>query len=302
MNFAQTCIRAIALIADEPSALQLNYMTTVSASESNENSTVSTYFQIDKSWKSRTGRGVSVAVIDSGIETKHPDLSGKVKESVEARADHKRVVFDKSEVGDSAGHGTACAGIISGIAPDAELYSIKVLGAGGLGDGIAFLAGLEYAVKNQYQIINLSLGTTKPQFFAPLHDLLDRAYQAGCIVVAAANNLPQPSFPSVFSSSLISVSKHEDSDPFNFGFRYGEIIELTAPGVNVRTAWLGNSHKSLTGNSFACPHIVGIIALLLENYPELTPFQVKSALYAIAQENEERIKAAQANEQKKLAD
>lgn len=265
-------------------------MTTVSAYESNENSTISTYFQIDESWKQRTGRGVSIAVIDSGIDAGHPDLQGKVKASVEARADNKRVVFDESEAGDSAGHGTACASIISRIAPEAEFYSIKVLGAGGLGDGIAFLAGLEYAVKNRYQIINLSLGTTKPQFFAPLHDLLDRAYQAGCIVVAAANNLPQPSFPSVFSSSLISVSKHEDADPFNFGFRYGEVIELTAPGVNVRTAWLNNSHKSLTGNSFACPHIVGIIALLLENYPELTPFQVKSALYAIAQENQDKNK------------
>ncbi|MDQ3747731.1 MAG: S8 family serine peptidase, partial [Acidobacteriota bacterium] len=213
------------------------------------------------------------------------DLQGKVKESVEAGADNKRVVFDKSDTGDSAGHGTACAGIISRIAPDAEFYSVKVLGAGGLGDGIAFLAGLEYAIKQRYQIINLSLGTTKPQFFAPLHDLLDRAYQSGCIVVAAANNLPQPSFPSVFSSSLISVSKHEDADPFNFGFRYGEVIELTAPGVNIRTAWLNNSYKSLTGNSFACPNIVGIVALLLEKYPVLTPFQAKSALYAIAQEN-----------------
>ncbi|HLM60161.1 MAG TPA: S8 family serine peptidase [Pyrinomonadaceae bacterium] len=271
-------------------------MTTVSAYESNENSTISTYFQIDESWKQGTGKGVGVAIIDSGIDSTHADLQGKVKESVEARAENKRVVFERSEAGDSAGHGTACASIISRIAPDVEFYSIKVLGAGGLGDGIAFLAGLEYAIKNRYQIINLSLGTTKPQFFAPLHDLLDRAYQSGCIVVAAANNLPQPSFPSVFSSSLISVSKHEDSDPFNFGFRYGEVIELTAPGVNVRTAWLNNSYKNLTGNSFACPHIVGIIALLLEKYPELTPFQVKSALYAIAQENQERNKAVEATE------
>ncbi|MDQ3710612.1 MAG: S8 family serine peptidase [Acidobacteriota bacterium] len=266
-------------------------MTRVSGYESNEHSNISTYFQIDDTWKLRTGKGVSIAVIDSGIDANHADLQGKVKESVEARADNNRVVFDKSDAGDSAGHGTACAGIISEIAPDAEFYSIKVLGASGLGDGIAFLAGLEYAIKQRYKIINLSLGTTKLQFFSPLHDLLDRAYQAGCIVVAAANNLPQPSFPSVFSSSLISVSKHQDGDPFNFGFRYGEVIELTAPGVNIRTAWLNNSYKSLTGNSFACPHIVGIIALLLEKYPMLTPFQVKSALYAIAQENLDKYKA-----------
>jgi subtilisin len=242
----------------------------------------------DESWKSRTGRGVSIGVIDSGIDADHPNLLGKVIESVEAVADNKRVLFVPSASGDAAGHGTACAGIISRIAPDAALYSIKVLGAGGAGDGQAFLAGLEYAIKRRFRLINLSLGTTKPQFFAPLHDLLDRAYQAGCIVVAAANNLPQPSFPSVFSSSLISVSKSEDTDPFHFGFRFGEVIELTAPGVNVKTTWLNGGFRSLTGNSFACPHIVGIIALLLEAYPDLTPFQVKSVLYSIARRNQEK--------------
>ncbi|HEX8736969.1 MAG TPA: S8 family serine peptidase [Pyrinomonadaceae bacterium] len=244
-------------------------------------------FSVDENWKSRTGKGVQIAVIDSGIDANHPQLQGRVAESVEAVAEHKRVLFVPSESGDSAGHGTACAGIINSIAPAAELYSIKVLGAGGAGDGQAFLAGLEYAIKRKIRLINLSLGTTKPQFFAPLHDLLDRAYQAGCIVVAAANNLPQPSFPSVFSSSLISVSKSEDTNPFNFGFKYGEIIELTAPGVNVHTTWLNGGFRSLTGNSFACPNIVGIIALLLETYPNLTPFQVKSLLYSIARQNQE---------------
>lgn len=244
------------------------------------------YFRLDDDWRTATGRGVSVAIIDSGIDTTHPELVGKVADSVEARIVEKKVLFDPSDNGDSAGHGTACAGIIASIAPDAELHSIKVLGAGGLGDGMAFMAGLEWAIKQRYRVINLSLGTTKPQFFAPLHDLLDRAYQAGCIVVAAANNLPQPSFPSVFSSSLISVIKSEETDPLNFGFHYGEVIELTAPGVNVRTAWPGGGHRNLTGNSFACPHIVGIIALLLERHPGLTPFHVKSALHSIAMQNE----------------
>jgi subtilisin family serine protease len=151
---------------------------------------------------------------------------------------------------------------------------------------MAFLAGLEWAIKQRYRVINLSLGTTKPQFFAPLHDLLDRAYQAGCIVVAAANNLPQPSFPSVFSSSLISVIKSEEQDPMKFGFLYGQVIELTAPGVNIRTAWPGGGYRNLTGNSFACPHIVGVIAKLLEVHPGLTPFQMKSALYSIAKANQ----------------
>ena len=249
---------------------------------------VATFFELDQGWRSATGAGVSVAIIDSGIDTEHPDLAGRIVESVEARLDGKRVVFESSDAGDSAGHGTACAGIVASIAPAATLYSIKVLGAGGLGDGQAFLAGLEYAINKRYRVINLSLGTTKPQFFAPLHDLLDRAYQSGCVVVAAANNLPQPSFPSVFSSSLISVVKSTETNPLNFGFHFGEVIELTAPGVNVRTAWPEGGHRNLTGNSFACPHIVGVVALLLEKHPELTPFQVKSALYSIAKRNEKK--------------
>jgi subtilisin len=254
-------------------------------------STMSGGFRPKTDWRSCTGRGVTVAVIDSGIDAAHPSLVGRVAESVEARAEGKRVVFEPSESGDSAGHGTACAGIITKVAPDAQLCSIKVLGSTGLGDGHVFLAGLEYAIKRRFKVINLSLGTTKPQFFAPLHDLLDRAYQAGCIVVAAANNLPQPSFPSVFSSSLISVIKSSTSDPLSFGFMYGEVIELTAPGVNVRAPWPGGGHRSLTGNSFACPHIAGIIALLLEKDPNLTPFHVKSALYAIASGNQRKASA-----------
>ena len=236
-------------------------------------------------WRGCTGRGVTVAIVDSGIDTSHPDLAGRVVETVEARIEKTRVQFPESDTGDSAGHGTACAGIIARIAPDVRIASIKVLNAGGMGDGQVFLAGLEYAIKKRYKVVNLSLGTTKPQFFAPLHDLLDRAYQAGCIVIAAANNLPQPSFPSVFSSSLISVIKSEQIDPLKFGFRFGEVIELTAPGVNIRTAWPGGGQRNLTGNSFACPHISAIVAMLLENHPDMTPFQVKTALYSIAREN-----------------
>jgi subtilisin len=245
-------------------------------------------FQINEDWRAASGRGVTVAIIDSGIDASHPELNGKIVESVEARLEGKRIVFEHSDAGDSAGHGTACAGIVTKIAEGAQIYSVKVLGAGGLGDGQAFLAGLEFAINKRYQVINLSLGTTKPQFFAPLHDLLDRAYQAGCVVVAAANNLPQPSFPSIFSSSLISVVKSTETDPLNFGFRFGEVIELTAPGVNIRTAWPNGGHRNLTGNSFACPHVVGVIARLLETHPDLTPFQVKAALYSIAKKNEKK--------------
>jgi subtilisin family serine protease len=245
----------------------------------------------DTSWKRCTGRGVRVAVVDSGIDTEHPDLKGKVRESVEAVTEDGKVVFKPSTTGDQAGHGTACAGIISSVAPDAELYSVKVLGPNASGSGEMFLVGLDYAIKQKFQVINLSLGTTKRDFFGPLHDLLDRAYHAGCIVVAAANNLPYPSYPSIFSSSVVSVIKRAGGDPFNFGYRYGKIIELVAPGVEIKTTWPGGGYRQLTGNSFACPYVVGIISLLMEAYPNLTPFQVKTILYAVAKKNQQRAAA-----------
>lgn len=248
----------------------------------------------DTSWERCTGRGVRVAIVDSGIDTKHPDLMGKVRESVEAVTEDGKIVFKPSTTGDQAGHGTACAGIISSVAPDADLYSVKVLGPNASGSGDMFLVGLDYAIKQKFHVINLSLGTTKRDYFGPLHDLLDRAYHAGCIVVAAANNLPYPSYPSIFSSSVVSVIKRAGGDPFNFGYRYGKVIELVAPGVEVKTTWPGGGYRQLTGNSFACPYVVGIISLLMEAYPNLTPFQVKTILYAIARRNQERNAAAAA--------
>jgi subtilisin len=241
----------------------------------------------DSIWKGCTGRGVKVGVIDSGVDKEHPDLKDKIKDSVEAYVlSGGRIGFRQCTTSDAAGHGTACASIITSLAPDIELYSIKVLGAQASGSAELFLAGLDYAIKQNLHIINLSLGTTKRDLIAPLHDLLDKAYRAGTVIVAAANNLPQPSFPSIFSSSLVSVSKQDGNDPYNFGYNYGEVIELTAPGIQVKAAWPGGGYRQLTGNSFACPHITGIIALIMEAYPNLTPFQIKTVLYSIARRNQ----------------
>jgi subtilisin family serine protease len=254
----------------------------------------------DTRWRQCTGRGVRVAVVDSGIDTEHPDLKGKVRESVEAVAEDGKVTFKPSTSGDQAGHGTACAGIITSVAPEVELHSVKVLGPNASGSGDMFLVGLDYAIKQKFQVINLSLGTTKRDYFAPIHDLMDRAYHAGCIIVAAANNLPYPSYPSIFSSSVVSVIKRTGADPFNFGYRYGHVIELVAPGVEVKTTWPGGGYRQLTGNSFACPYIAGIIALMIEAYPNLTPFQVKTILYTIAKQNQQQAAlAAQSAEQAK---
>jgi subtilisin family serine protease len=149
-----------------------------------------------------------------------------------------------------------------------------------------FLMGVDFAIKQKLQVVNLSLGTTRRDFWMPMRELLDKAYRERVILVAAANNLPQLSSPSIFSSSLVSVVKRAGGDPFNFGFQYGEVIELVAPGVQVETTWPGGGRRQMTGNSFAAPYMTGIIALLLEARPDLTPFQIKTILYTIAQKNQ----------------
>ncbi len=249
-------------------------------------------------WQGRTGRG---AVVDSGIDTEHPALEGKIKGSVEAVPEGGQITFKPSTSGDQAGHGTACAGIITSIAPDVELYSVKVLGPNASGSGEMFLMGVDYAIKQKMQVVNLSLGTTKRDFWGPLHELLDRAYRDRVILVAAANNLPQASSPSIFSSSLVSVIKRAGGEPFNFGYQYGDVIELVAPGVQIETTWPGGGYRQLTGNSFACPYITGIIALMLEARPDLTPFQIKTILYAIAQRNRENADKQQSTAQPETA-
>src|SRR5260370_836421 len=118
-----------------------------------------TGIQPETIWHGRTGRGVRVAVVDSGIDTEHPDLKGKIKESVEAVAEDGKISFRPSTSGDQAGHGTACAGIITSIAPDVDLYSVKVLGANAAGSGEMFLVGLDYAIKHKFRAIILSLST-----------------------------------------------------------------------------------------------------------------------------------------------
>lgn len=230
-----------------------------------------------------TGKAVKVAVIDSGIDANHPALQGPVTGYVTIRAEGDDFNYERKPHEDAYGHGTACAGIIRSIASECELYSVKVLGAGLIGTGPVFMAGLRWAIDNQMDVCNLSLGTTKRDFFAPLHELADLAYFRRIILVSAANNLPIPSFPSMYAS-VISVASHQEAerDPYHFYYNPEPPVEFGAPGIDVRVAWLQQQWITATGNSFAAPHITGVVARILGKHPGLTPFQVKTLLRALA--------------------
>jgi subtilisin len=232
-------------------------------------------------WGGSTGAGVRVCVLDSGVELGHP-LVGTVQRSVAARKqeDGTVVVEDDAE-GDLCGHGTACAGIIRALAPDCELISVRVLGAGYTGSAAAMLSGLEWAIDEGFYVVNMSLSTTKKQYVDRLHELADVAYFKRTMLVASAHNMPVESFPWRFAS-VISVGSHELDDPRVFYANPTPPVEFFARGLNLDIAWLGGETITATGNSFATPHIAGICALILAKHPELTPFQLKSVLHLTA--------------------
>ena len=238
-------------------------------------------------WGGSTGKGVRVCILDSGIEVDHPDvgeLAGAVAVEV-GEGDEITVVEDIE--GDLCGHGTACAGIVRSIAKDCELFSVRVLGAGFTGSGTALLGGLRWAVEQGFNVINMSLSTTKSQFAGLLHEVADLAYFRRTVLVASAHNMPVESYPWRFSS-VISVGSHEEPEAQTFYYNPSPPVEFFARGVDVEVAWLGKARARSTGNSFATPHMSGICALILGKHPELTPFQLKSALYLTANNVEGR--------------
>jgi len=229
-----------------------------------------------------TGKGVRVCILDSGIEAGHP-LVGEVDGAVAFHrvGDEDEVELEPDTEGDLCGHGTACAGIVRALAPECELHSARVLGAGFKGSGPVLLGGLRWAVEQGFDVINMSLSTTKRQFSGLLHELADSAYFKRTVLVASAHNMPVESFPWRFSS-VISVGSHEEPDPLTFFYNPSPPVEFFARGVGVEIAWLGGGKILSTGNSFATPHMSGICALIMSKHPELTPFQLKSVLYLIA--------------------
>jgi subtilisin family serine protease len=184
-------------------------------------------------------------------------------------------------LGDATGAGVRVCIVDSGIEPDHPLVgpidqavAVRVEGD----DAVVVDDGLRWAVERQFDVINMSLSTTKRQFANVLHDLADNAYFRRTMLVASAHNLPVESYPWRFSS-VLSVGSHELDDPLAWFYNPSPPVEFFARGVNVDVAWLGGGTLRVTGNSFATPHMSGICALVRSKHPELTAFALKNVLY-----------------------
>ena len=230
-----------------------------------------------------TGRGVRVGVIDSGIEHGHP-LVGEVQQAIaveDSEEDEDAVDFVEGPHEDLYGHGTACAGIIRGLAPLAELVSVRVLGPDLRGSAFSFAHGLEWCIEHGVNVVNLSLSTANEDYAERFYELIDQASYRNVMIVSAMNNERKRSIPSEFSG-VFSVACCEGDDPERFFSNPQAPAEWGAIGVDLEVAWCEGATIVATGNSFAAAVIAGHLARIVGAHPGITPWQAKTVLAALA--------------------
>ena len=240
------------------------------------------------------GAGVKVAIIDSGVEADHPDLSGL------ALADDLAVVSDgvqlqvvPGERQDVYGHGTAIAGIIRKAAAEARLGSFRVLN-GDLRSRTAIIReGVRQALDRGYDILNCSFGCPgSVQFIMQYKEWVDEAYLKGIHLVAACNNedFSMPEWPGYFPS-VITVNMARASG-LDFFYSPGQLVEFAAAGYELTVPWRGGVRRAgITGSSYAAPLVAGILARILSVYPGLPPLEAKAVLHRLAQPFRQEIAA-----------
>lgn len=207
---------------------------------------------------------VKIAVVDTGVQLDHPDLQGKIIPG------YDYVSNDTNPV-DGNGHGTHVAGIASavtnnaygmaGVCPLASILPVRVLDESGSGDLLNVARGIIYAATQGAHVINLSLGSPAPS--ATLQSAIDYAWSRGCVIVAAAGNAGSsvPNYPANYPN-VISVASTNASDVKSGFSNYGRWVDVTAPGENILSTYLGSYYAYLSGTSMAAPHVAGVAALL----------------------------------------
>ena len=232
-----------------------------------------------------SGKGVEIAIIDSGIDAAHPRLRGRVSRGCTVTKSPKGEIVIREVEGpknrDSYGHGTAVAGIIADLAPAARLVSVKVLDDYNSCTGDVLIAGLKWALDQNIRLLNMSLATSKPAYVHKLFALCERAYVQNSIIVAARRNFGDLGCPAMFSS-VLSVDREQYLEKLRVHYRPHNMIEFDARGTQIKVLAPGGGYGIHTGTSFATPHVCGMVALLLERFPRLTAVEAKSALMAFS--------------------
>jgi subtilisin family serine protease len=231
-----------------------------------------------------TGRGVKVAVLDSGIETTHPALNAlTLADDVAVVDDGLQLQVLPGEGKDTYGHGTAVAGIIRHLAPDAKIGSFRVLGPQLRSRTLIIREAARLALERGYHILNCSFGCSREDHVLIYKDWIDEAYLRGRHIVAACNNqdFTQREWPGHFPT-VITVNFAHFAQPEQFNCHGGHLVEFAARGQDLEVAWLSGHRKKVTGSSFAAPHLTGLLARLVAGLPELSPLEAKALLLRLA--------------------
>lgn len=221
---------------------------------------------VPKLWPYATGKGVKVAIFDSGIDAHHEDLEGAVKGSVNFTPDPDADVF---------GHGTHCAGIvgarrndrgITGVAPDCDLYSVKVVDDTGGAEYAWLVQGFQWAIANQMDVVSCSIAGRV--FDERLAGVVEATHARGTVIVAAAGNFgfrvgeDSTGYPARLPE-VIGVGALNDEQARACFSSAGEGVNIMAPGTNIVSTLPGHRYGITKGTSTAAPFVAGVVALMI---------------------------------------
>ena len=230
-----------------------------------------------KAWKTTVGEVLTVCILDTGVNAKHPDLTGKV---------FARDGFEGIDLNDEIGHGTEVAGIIAantnnkkgiaGISWNTKILSVKITDEFGQARVSDVAIGLDEAYKNGAKIVQISLSTN--QFSQTLKDIIKEAQDRGILIVSTAGNsgIQEIRYPAAFSGVIGVGAVNEQKERELYSTR-GAHVSLVAPGTEIYTT-SGNTYSHVSGTSFSAPQITGAAALVWSIAPKLTNIEVRDIL------------------------
>ncbi|MDP3698981.1 MAG: S8 family peptidase [Nanoarchaeota archaeon] len=240
--------------------------------------------RIDADLANGTGTGVTVCVVDTGIDKTHPDLQANIVGGKNFVA--KGLVVDSAKWDDDNGHGTHVAGTIAavdntigvvGVAPSASLLAAKVLNRQGSGYLSDVIAGIDYCVQSGAKVVSMSLGSNSD--VQALHNAVDAAYANGVLLVAAAGNDygGAVSYPAAYDS-VVAVSATDSNNNLASFSNVGPQVELAAPGVSILSTYKDGGYATLSGTSMATPHVSGVAALAIQGNPLMSNVEIRALL------------------------
>ena len=213
-------------------------------------------------WKNNTAKNIRMAILDSGVEELHPDLKSNIKGGY-------NVINENNEYGDIYGHGTEIAGIICaennnigivGVTPDINLYAVKVLNEYGVGTIDTLVKGINWAIENDMDIINMSLYFSVDD--PSLYDAIKRAHAANIILISAAGQGEMINYPAAYEE-VISVGCIDSE--LNILGNYNTKVDYVAPGKDVITTKINSLYGESSGTSIATAFVSATVALLISN-------------------------------------